>query len=273
MTDETAPPTPPSSSAEPTEPTESPGSRATPAPSGELVLEVRDLTVTYGAAQVLHGISLEVRQGEVVTIIGGNGAGKSTTLKTVSGMAELLKKVTGQVRFLGADVTKKPAHAIARMGMAHVPEGRRVFPDSSVAENLELGAYRRRDRSQITKDLQVVYERFPVLGQRRTQPAGLLSGGEQQMLAMGRGLMSQPRFLLLDEPSLGLAPIIVEQIFRIIRELAAEGTTILLVEQMANQALAVANHAYILETGIIVAGGDAAQLAADPKVKAAYLGA
>jgi len=242
-------------------------------PAGSPVLSVRDLKVVFGAAQVLHGIDLDVYQGEVVTIIGGNGAGKSTTLKTVSGMSELLKKVSGSVKFQGVDVTKKPAHGIARMGMAHVPEGRRVFPDSSVAENLELGAYRRRDRSQIATDLKRVYERFPVLGQRRTQAAGLLSGGEQQMLAMGRGLMSDPQFLLLDEPSRGLAPIIVGQIFTIILELASEGTTILLVEQMATQALAVANRAYILETGTIVGEGTAADLAADPKVKAAYLGA
>ncbi|MFN8036299.1 MAG: ABC transporter ATP-binding protein [Acidimicrobiia bacterium] len=239
----------------------------------ETILSVRDLFVSYGAAQVLHGVGLDVDEGEVVTIIGGNGAGKSTTLKTVSGMSELLKKVAGQVTFLGKDVTRKPAHAIARMGMAHVPEGRRVFPDSSVGENLELGAYRRRDRGAIAEDVARVYERFPVLGRRRSQPAGLLSGGEQQMLAMGRGLMSRPRFLLLDEPSLGLAPIVVEQIFGIIRELAAEGTTILLVEQMATQALAVADRAYILETGTVVGSGAAAEVAADPKVKAAYLGA
>lgn len=274
MTDETVPPAPPSSPTEPAPaPTESPASTVTPASSGELVLEVRDLTVTYGAAQVLHGISLEVRQGEVVTIIGGNGAGKSTTLKTVSGMAELLKKVTGQVRFLGADVTKKPAHAIARMGMAHVPEGRRVFPDSSVAENLELGAYRRRDRSQITKDLQAVYERFPVLGQRRTQPAGLLSGGEQQMLAMGRGLMSQPRFLLLDEPSLGLAPLVTREVFRVVSDLnQKEGLAVLVVEQNAAIALAVAQRAYVLETGRVVVAGTADELKSNDAVRSAYLG-
>jgi branched-chain amino acid transport system ATP-binding protein len=238
------------------------------------VLEVRDLKVYYGAAKALHGISFHVDEGEVVTIIGGNGAGKSTTLKTISGLSELLKTVEGEITFLGQRVEHKPAHKLAEMGMAHVPEGRRVFPGSTVEDNLMLGGYsRRRQRRSFGADLDAVYDRFPVLGERRTQAAGLLSGGEQQMLAIGRALMARPTFLLLDEPSLGLAPILVTEVFRIIRELAAEGTTILLVEQMANQALAVADRAYVLETGTITAEGPAAEVRADTRVRAAYLGA
>jgi ABC-type branched-subunit amino acid transport system ATPase component len=243
-------------------------------PSGEPLLAVRDLRVFYGAAAALRGISFDVYEGEVVTIIGGNGAGKSTTLRTVSGVSELLKTVQGTITFAGRRVEKRPAHRIAAMGMAHIPEGRRVFAGSTVEENLILGGYRRRkDRSTFATDIAAIYERFPVLGQRRNQPAGLLSGGEQQMLAIGRGLMSQPRFLLLDEPSLGLAPLLVAEVFRIIKQLADEGTTILLVEQMAMQALDVADRAYVLETGTITAEGRASELAADPAVRAAYLGA
>ena len=243
-------------------------------PRGEPLLAVRDLKVFYGAAAALRGISFDVYEGEVVTIIGGNGAGKSTTLRTVSGVAELLKTVQGTITVAGRRVDKRPAHRIASMGMAHIPEGRRVFPSSTVEENLILGGYsRRKERARFGADLESVYERFPVLGQRRNQPAGLLSGGEQQMLAIGRGLMSRPRFLLLDEPSLGLAPLLVAEVFRIIKQLADEGTTILLVEQMAMQALEVADRAYVLETGTITAEGRASELAADPAVRAAYLGA
>jgi branched-chain amino acid transport system ATP-binding protein len=243
-------------------------------PRGEVLLSVRDLKVFYGAASALRGISFDVHEGEVVTIIGGNGAGKSTTLRTISGVSELLKSVQGQITFAGQRIEKKPAHRITDLGMAHIPEGRRVFPNSTVEENLILGGYRRRkDRASFGADIDAIYDRFPVLGQRRDQPAGLLSGGEQQMLAIGRGLMSKPRFLLLDEPSLGLAPLIVAEVFRIIKELAAEGTTILLVEQMAIQALDCADRAYVLETGTITAEGPAKDLAADPAVRAAYLGA
>jgi branched-chain amino acid transport system ATP-binding protein len=238
------------------------------------LLSVRDLRVYYGAARALHGISFDVHEGEVVTIIGGNGAGKSTTLKTVSGVSELLKTVEGEVTFSGKRVEHQPAHRLARMGMAHVPEGRRVFPASSVEDNLLLGGYcRRKQRRSFGTDLDAIYERFPVLGERRTQAAGLLSGGEQQMLAIGRALMARPTFLLLDEPSLGLAPLLVTEVFRIIRQLADEGTTILLVEQMANQALSVADRAYVLESGSITAEGAAAEVREDPRVKAAYLGA
>jgi branched-chain amino acid transport system ATP-binding protein len=241
---------------------------------GEPLLAVRDLRVFYGAARALDGISFDVAEGEVVAIIGPNGAGKSTTLKTVSGVPELLKTVSGNVTFAGERIERRPAHRIARMGMVHVPEGRRVFPDSTVEENLLLGAHRRRrQRAAVAADLERVYERFGVLRDRRSQTAGYLSGGEQQMLALGRGLMASPRFLLLDEPSLGLAPILVSQVFEIIAGLAAEGTTILLVEQLAHQALRVADRAYVLEAGAMSGGEAAAAVAADPHVRAAYLGA
>ena len=247
-----------------------------PMPNGkkEKLLKVEDLRVFYGAARALNGISFHVAEGEVVTIIGPNGAGKSTTLKTLSGVAELLKTVSGSITFAGERIEKSSAHHIARMGMAHVPEGRRVFAGSSVEDNLLLGAYRRRrNRSAVSADLDRVYERFPVLRERRSQPAGYLSGGEQQMLAIGRGLMASPRFLLLDEPSLGLAPLLVSQVFDIIADLAAYGTTILLVEQLAHQALRVADRAYVLEAGVISGGGDAASMAADAHIREAYLGA
>ncbi|MCZ7527904.1 MAG: ABC transporter ATP-binding protein [Acidimicrobiia bacterium] len=239
----------------------------------EPVLSVRNLTVHYGAARALGDVSLDVLPGEIVTIVGGNGAGKSTLLKTVSGVPELMKSVRGSVTVLGRRATRLSAHRIAGLGLAHVPEGRRVFPESTVAENLLLGAYRRRDRAAVAADLEAVFDRFPVLRERRRQAAGLLSGGEQQMLAIGRGLMSRPRVLLLDEPSLGLAPILVDEVFAIVEALRAEGTTILLVEQMAARALAIADRAYVLETGTVVAEGRAADLAADPQVRAAYLGA
>ncbi|MDQ1395215.1 MAG: branched-chain amino acid transport system ATP-binding protein [Acidimicrobiaceae bacterium] len=239
----------------------------------EPLLSVRDLKVFYGAAAALRGISFDVYRGEIVAIIGGNGAGKSTTLRAVSGVSEVHKTVQGTVTFAGRRIEQRPAHKIAAMGMAHVPEGRRVFSTSTVEENLVLGGYRRRrNRSELAADIDAIYQRFPVLGQRRDQPAGLLSGGEQQMLAIGRGLMAQPCFLLLDEPSLGLAAPLVAEVFEIIKQLAAEGTTILLVEQLALQALAVADRAYVLETGTITAEGTAGHLAADPAVRAAYLG-
>lgn len=243
-----------------------------PTPAGEPILSVRDLAVFYGAAQALNGISFDVYPGEVVTIIGANGAGKTTTLKTISGVAELLKSSSGSVTFKGERVEKKAAHKIAAMGMAHSPEGRRVFPQSTVEENLLLGAYTRRRESGIADTLEDVYRRFPRLAERRTQQAGLMSGGEQQMLAIGRALMARPDFLLLDEPSLGLAPIIVSEVFGIIKALAEEGKTILLVEQMANMALKVADRAYVIETGDITLSGDAATIANDPGVREAYLG-
>ncbi|KAA0233061.1 MAG: High-affinity branched-chain amino acid transport ATP-binding protein LivF [Acidimicrobiales bacterium] len=241
---------------------------------GPTVLSVRDLVVTYGAATALHGISFEVHQGEVVTIIGGNGAGKTTTLRTVSGVSEVIQKSTGEITFREQRIDGMPAHRIAKMGLAHIPEGRRVFPQLSVAENLELGSFRRRgDRAAVAEDLADMYRRFPVLAERKEQYAGLLSGGEQQMLAIARGLMAGPSFLVMDEPSLGLAPLIVNQMFEIIQQLAADsGVTILLVEQVATKALAVADYAYVLESGAITAHGPAGELAADPLVKKAYLG-
>jgi len=242
--------------------------------AGGTLLSVRDLDVWYGAARALFTVAFEVREGEVVAMIGNNGAGKSTILKTVSGVQELNKTVHGEIEFLGRRVEHKHAHTLARMGMAHVPEGRRVFPQSSVEENLLLGGYtRRRQRAALATHLADIYLRFPVLGRRRKQPAGLLSGGEQQMLAIGRALMAQPTFLLLDEPSLGLAPLVVADVFMIIRQLASEGTTILLVEQLARLALEVADRAYVLDTGSITTTGPAAIVAADPRVQAAYLGA
>jgi branched-chain amino acid transport system ATP-binding protein len=238
------------------------------------LLTVRELSVWYGAAQALDRVSFHVDTGEVVAVIGNNGAGKSTILKTVSGVSELGKTVQGEITYRNRRVEKMPAHRLAGGGMAHVPEGRRVFPQSSVEENLLLGAYlRRRQRSRLGADLDSVYQRFPSLERRRHQPAGLLSGGEQQMLAMGRALMAQPRFMLLDEPSLGLAPLLVADVFAIIEKLADEGTTILLVEQLAHLALEVADRAYVLESGVITADGPADVIAADARVQAAYLGA
>jgi branched-chain amino acid transport system ATP-binding protein len=238
------------------------------------MLSVRDLEVFYGAARVLKGISFDVYQGEIVTIIGGNGAGKSTTLKTISGVSELLKSVRGKIWYKGRRIDQLPAHKIARLGIAHVPEGRRVFPESSVEDNLLLGAYRRfkRERRKVRAELDDIYDRFPVLAERRHRAAGLLSGGEQQMLAIARGLMSNPALLLLDEPSLGLAPILVREVFEIVNDLAAEGKSILIVEQMAVQALQVADRAYVLETGSITLEGTGQELIEDPRVKAAYLG-
>ena len=231
------------------------------------MLKVDNIHVYYGAIHAIKGISFEVHEGETVALIGANGAGKSTTLKTISG---LLHPRSGSIHFLGKDITHATAHTLVRHGMAHVPEGRRIFLQMTVQENLEMGAFTRRD--DISETLENVYERFPRLKERRKQIAGTLSGGEQQMLAMGRGLMIHPKLLMLDEPSMGLAPILVEQIFDIIRELHESGTTILLVEQNAGMALSVADRAYVLETGKITLFGTGAELARSEQVKQAYLG-
>ena len=233
------------------------------------MLEVRDLVVRYGAIEALHGISLRVESGQIATLIGANGAGKTTALRAISGLE---RPCRGSVFLEGEDVTRMAPHEIVRRGVVHVPEGRGVFANMSVWENLELGAWRRRDRDGITKDLERVFTLFPRLKERMRQSAGTLSGGEQQMLAIGRGLMAAPRVMLLDEPSLGLSPILVAMIFEIIGTIHAAGTPILLVEQNARLALKAADHAYILETGLVVRDGPAAQLAQDPKVAEAYLG-
>jgi len=232
-----------------------------------LVLE--DVNVYYGAIHALKGISFEVNQGEIVTLIGSNGAGKSTSLKTISG---LLRPKTGSITFKGENLASIPPQVIVAKGISQVPEGRHVFANMTVIENLELGAYLRKDKAGIKQDMQRVYELFPRLLERNSQISGTLSGGEQQMLAMGRALMSKPQLLLLDEPSMGLAPILVKQIFSIIKDINASGTTILLVEQNAHMALSVANRAYVLETGKIVLSGDSKQLAASEEVRKAYLG-
>ena len=232
------------------------------------MLKVNDINVYYGAIHAIKGVSFEVNGGEVVTLIGANGAGKSTILNTVCG---LLRSRTGSIEFLDKNLAAVPAHKIVEMGMAHVPEGRRVFQQMTVEENLEMGAYTQA-RSTIAPNLERVYQQFPRLKERRKQVAGTLSGGEQQMLAMGRGLMSSPRLLMLDEPSMGLAPILVEQIFEIIKQLHQAGTTILLVEQNARMALSVADRGYVLETGKIVATGTGDELLHDEAVKRAYLG-
>lgn len=232
-----------------------------------LVLE--DVNVYYGAIHALKGISLEVNQGEIVTLIGSNGAGKSTSLKTISG---LLRPKSGKITFQGENLAIVAPQAIVAKGISQVPEGRRVFANMTVTENLELGAYLRKDKAGVKQAMQHVYELFPRLLERNNQISGTLSGGEQQMLAMGRALMSQPQLLLLDEPSMGLAPILVKQIFSIIKEINASGTTILLVEQNAHMALSIANRAYVLETGKIVLSGDSKELAASEEVRKAYLG-
>lgn len=233
------------------------------------MLKLEDLHVFYGNIQALRGLSLLVEEGELVTIVGSNGAGKSTTLLTISG---ILRPRSGRLTFEGRDLSKAAPHDIVRWGISHCPEGRMIFGRLSVAENLVLGAYNRQDRQDIRRDLARVHDLFPILAERKNQAAGTLSGGEQQMLAIGRALMSRPRMLLLDEPSLGLAPILVERIFDVIRELHQQGVTILLVEQNAYQALRVANRAYVLETGKIRLSGSATELADDPQVRAAYLG-
>lgn len=232
-----------------------------------LVLE--DVNVYYGAIHALKGISFQVNQGEIVTLIGSNGAGKSTSLKTISG---LLRPKTGRLTFNGENLASIPPQSIVAKGVSQVPEGRRVFANMTVIENLELGAYLRKDKAGVKEAIQRVYGLFPRLEERKNQISGTLSGGEQQMLAMGRALMSKPQLLLLDEPSMGLAPILVKQIFSIIKEINASGTTILLVEQNAHMALSIANRAYVLETGKIVLSGDAKQLAASEEVRKAYLG-
>ena len=234
----------------------------------EPILKVNDINVYYGAIHAIKGISFEVNPGEIVTLIGANGAGKSTTLQTVSG---LLHSRTGSIEFLGENLSGIPAHKIVARGLAQVPEGRRVFLQMTVEENLEMGAYTR-SGGGIDADMEKVYNYFPRLMERRRQIAGTLSGGEQQMLAMGRALMSRPKLLMLDEPSMGLAPILVEQIFEIIRTLHKAGTTILLVEQNAQAALSVADRGYVLETGKIVTSGTGAELLASPEIKRAYLG-
>jgi branched-chain amino acid transport system ATP-binding protein len=232
-----------------------------------LVLE--DVNVYYGAIHAIKGISFEVNQGEIVTLIGSNGAGKSTSLKTISG---LLRPKSGKITFKGENLAIVAPQNIVGKGISQVPEGRRVFANMTVIENLELGAYLRKDKAGIKQAMQHVYELFPRLLERKTQISGTLSGGEQQMLAMGRALMSQPQLLLLDEPSMGLAPILVKQIFSIIKEINATGTTILLVEQNAHMALSIANRAYVLETGKIVLSGNSKELAASEEVRKAYLG-
>ena len=234
----------------------------------EPILKVSDINVYYGAIHAIKGVSFEVNPGEIVTLIGANGAGKSTTLQTVSG---LLHSRTGSIEFLGENLSGVPAHKIVARGLAQVPEGRRVFLQMTVEENLEMGAYTR-SGGGIDADMEKVYNYFPRLMERRRQIAGTLSGGEQQMLAMGRALMSRPKLLMLDEPSMGLAPILVEQIFEIIRTLHKAGTTILLVEQNAQAALSVADRGYVLETGRIVTSGTGAELLASPDIKRAYLG-
>ena len=233
------------------------------------MLEVKDLEVYYGMIQALKGISFSVNEGEVIALIGANGAGKTTTLHTITG---LLSAKKGSVLFEGKDITKVPGHKIVSMGMAHVPEGRRIFAQLSVLQNLRMGAYTRKDKDEIEQSLQMVFKRFPRLEERRGQMAGTLSGGEQQMLAMGRALMSKPKIILMDEPSMGLSPIFVNEIFDIIREVSKGGTTVLLVEQNAKKALSIADRAYVLETGSIVLEGRAEALLADDSIKKAYLG-
>ena len=233
------------------------------------MLEVKDLEVCYGVIRAVKGVSFSVEKGEVIALIGANGAGKTTILHTITG---LIPAKSGSVVFEGKELTKTPAHKIVGMGMAHVPEGRRVFQQLSVLENLRLGAYTRKDKAGIRESLEKVYARFPRLEERKNQIAGTLSGGEQQMLAMGRALMSNPRIILMDEPSMGLSPLLVSEIFNIIRVISESGTTVLLVEQNAKKALAIADRAYVLETGSITLSGNASDLMHDPSVQKAYLG-
>jgi branched-chain amino acid transport system ATP-binding protein len=234
-----------------------------------VILAVRELQVFYGAIQALHGVSFDVDKGEIVTLIGANGAGKSTILRTISG---LVRARAGQVEFKGVDISRAAAHRIVQMGISQCPEGRRVFANLSVRENLEMGGYTRTGREAIRRSMERVFTHFPRLRERIGQLAGTLSGGEQQMLAMGRALMAQPSLLLLDEPSMGLSPILVREIFTIIRDINQTGTTVLLVEQNAAMALSIAHRGYALETGQVVVAGRAAELAGNPRVRAAYLG-
>jgi branched-chain amino acid transport system ATP-binding protein len=233
------------------------------------MLKIEDINVYYGVIHALKGVSLEINQGEIVTLIGANGAGKSTLLKTISG---LLKPKNGNILFEGQSISGKVAQSIVKQGLSHVPEGRRVFANMSVEENLELGAYLRKDKQGIKEDFEKVYHLFPRLLERRKQLSGTLSGGEQQMLAMGRALMARPKLLLLDEPSMGLAPLLVKTIFRIIEEINKSGTTILLVEQNANMALSIADRAYVIETGKIVISGSSEELNQSDQIRMAYLG-
>ena len=233
------------------------------------MLTINDINVFYGAIHAIKGVSLEVNEGEIVTLIGANGAGKSTILRTISG---LLKPKTGSIQFEGQEIAGMPAHEIVKTGISQVPEGRRIFAEMSVLENLELGAFTRKDKDGIKADMELVFEHFPRLKERIGQLAGTLSGGEQQMRAMGRALMSRPRLLLLDEPSMGLAPLLIKEIFAIIQDINKTGTTVLLVEQNANMALSIAHRAYVLETGRITLSGDAKELAASDEVRKAYLG-
>ncbi len=235
----------------------------------EIMLKIDTIHVYYGAIHALKGVSLEVHKGEIVTLIGANGAGKSTTLRTVSG---LLAPKSGGISFLVENIAGMPAHEIVKRGISQVPEGRRIFAEMSVQENLEMGAFTRKDKAGVAQDFDIVYNRFPRLKERRKQQAGTLSGGEQQMLAMGRALMSRPKLLLLDEPSMGLAPLLIKEIFSIIEDINREGTTVLLVEQNANMALSIAHRAYVMETGRITLQGAAKELAASEDVRKAYLG-
>ena len=233
------------------------------------LLEIKDLEVNYGVIKAIKGVSFDVNEGEIIALIGANGAGKTTILHTITGLIQAKK---GSIVFDGKELTKTPPHKIVSMGMAHVPEGRRIFQQLSVLENLKLGAYTRKDKSEIASTLKMVYERFPRLEERKNQVAGTLSGGEQQMLAMGRALMSKPRIILMDEPSMGLSPLLVSEIFDIIKVINESGTTVLLVEQNAKKALSIADRAYVLETGKITLSGDAKDLINDESVKKPYLG-
>lgn len=233
------------------------------------MLAVKDIDVYYGNIQALKGVTVTVEEGEIVTLIGANGAGKSTLLKTLSG---LLKPKSGTIEFLGNSIAGKPAQGIVKSGISHVPEGRRVFANLTVEENLELGAFLRKDKKGIDADMKKVYDTFPRLLERRKQMSGTLSGGEQQMLAMGRAIMAKPKLLLLDEPSMGLAPLMVKTIFEVVKDINAQGTTILLVEQNANMALSVASRGYVIETGKVVLSGSADELQSSEEVRKAYLG-
>ena len=233
------------------------------------MLRVENLAVNYGMINAVRGVNFEVNQGEIVSLIGANGAGKSTILRTISG---LIKPASGTLTYEGQNITKPNAQKIVQLGISHVPEGRHVFKGLSVRENLEMGAFLRKDRANIEADIQAVYDRFPVLGERQKQDASTLSGGEQQMLAMGRALMSKPKLLLLDEPSMGLAPIFIQEIFNIIQQIQAQGTTVLLIEQNAKMALSIASRGYVLETGKIVLSGTGQELLESDAVQKAYLG-
>lgn len=233
------------------------------------LLEIKDLEVNYGVIKAIKGVSFDVNEGEIIALIGANGAGKTTILHTITGLIQAKKS---SIVFDGKELTKTPPHKIVSMGMAHVPEGRRIFQQLSVLENLKLGAYTRKDKSEIASTLKMVYERFPRLEERKNQVAGTLSGGEQQMLAMGRALMSHPKLLMMDEPSMGLSPLLVDQVFEIIKDINNDGTTILLVEQNAGKSLAISDRAYVLETGKIVLSGTGEELMKSEDVKKAYLG-